>query len=300
MAKIIVPSVTIFDDTYEIDCEGNKKVIDFLIENNVNGILVSGSTGEFACISKKQRKELIKLYADYALGRTELYAGTGGLSVEDSAELSNYALEAGFDAVLLIGPYYYASNEDQLFDYYNELTHQVKGDVYIYNYPARTGHCVTLSLIERLTEANPNIKGMKDSNSDPSNCSNILSRMSGRDFKMYSGFDNQFLFNLSAGGAGSMGALANIAPEIWSAQVEAYNQGDFENTLKIAKIIHDMMPLYSLDSNPSLLLKHLMVYRGIDVNTTTQKPYHKINHATVEEGEKILTRALECFNSITS
>ena len=47
MCKIVTPVVTVFDENEKPDYEGNKKVIDFLIEGGVDGILVLGSSGEF-------------------------------------------------------------------------------------------------------------------------------------------------------------------------------------------------------------------------------------------------------------
>ena len=57
MCKIVTPVVTVFDENEKPDYEGNKKVIDFLIEGGVDGILVLGSSGEFTGLTKQEKHD---------------------------------------------------------------------------------------------------------------------------------------------------------------------------------------------------------------------------------------------------
>ena len=77
MAKIIAPVVTIFNEEEKPDYAGNKKVIDFLIEGGLDGILVLGSAGEFPDLNEQERLDFFRFYAEYVNGRVELLAGTG-------------------------------------------------------------------------------------------------------------------------------------------------------------------------------------------------------------------------------
>ena len=76
MAKIIAPVVTIFNEEEKPDYAGNKKVIDFLIEGGLDGILVLGSAGEFPDLNEQERLDFFRFYAEYVNGRVELLAGT--------------------------------------------------------------------------------------------------------------------------------------------------------------------------------------------------------------------------------
>ena len=75
MAKIIAPVVTIFNEEEKPDYAGNKKVIDFLIEGGLDGILVLGSAGEFPDLNEQERLDFFRFYAEYVNGRVELLAG---------------------------------------------------------------------------------------------------------------------------------------------------------------------------------------------------------------------------------
>ena len=94
------PVVTVFDEKEKPDYEGNKKVIDFLIEGGVDGILVLGSSGEFTGLTKQEKHDFFKFYADYTAGRTKLYAGTGSLNFEDTVALSNEVNEMGYEGAM--------------------------------------------------------------------------------------------------------------------------------------------------------------------------------------------------------
>lgn len=298
MCKIITPVVTIFSENGAIDIEGNKKVIDFLIEGGVDGILVLGSTGEFTNMTIEQRKELFRLYSDYNNGRVELYAGTGCLDAADTIELTNYADGLRYKAVMIIGPYYYGLDQDKIFKYYDKVAKSVKSNIYLYNYPDRSGHTFEPDTVKRIVDANANVVGMKDSISTPGHFNDIIMKVNNENFEMYAGFDDQFLYNLTAGGKGGIGALSNIVPEIWSSLVKAYRNKEFDQTFKLANIIHGMMPIYGLDSNSSLIIKKLMNYRGLDLNETSIFPFEEISEENMEYGKKLVDQALSQYIQI--
>ena len=111
-ANFLTPVVTAFDANGNLDVQANKNVWDHLIKGGVDGLVIMGSTGEFFSMTTEQKKELIKLVVEYVNKRTKVYIGTSCMTVEDTVELSNFALETGADAVMIISPYYFAlSNE---------------------------------------------------------------------------------------------------------------------------------------------------------------------------------------------
>lgn len=298
MYKIITPVVTIFDEHEKPDYEANKKVIDFLIEGGVDGILVLGSTGEFTGLTKKEKSDFFKFYSEYTNGRAELYAGTGCMNFEDTVELSNEIHSMGYTAAMVIGPYYYGLDQEKIFIFYNTLAKSLKGELYIYNFPARTGHSITPQTVKKLLEENNNIVGIKDSVSEPNHTNLICLEAEGYKFTAYSGFDDQFLYNISSGGNGCIGGLSNIAPEIWSDLVKATNNKDFDRSLHLSYLIHKLMPLYDMDSNFSLLFKKLMVHRGIGISTKAIFPFDQIQEEIYKKAESLLDNVLEEYNRL--
>ena len=297
MKKIITPVVTPFKEDESPDYEAAKQIIDFLIKGGVNGILVLGSTGEFTNLSFEERAEYLKFYAEYTAGRTELYAGTGGMAKRDIISLTNQAAELGYRASLIIGPYYYGIQQEQLFVYFDEIAKSTDSDIMIYNFPERTGHTLECGTVVRLTQENRNIIGMKDSVLEPNHTGQISAGMRGKDFKLYSGFDNQFLFNVTLDGAGCIGGLSNIIPEIWSALVRAENNGQYKDVFFLASLVERLMPVYTFETNASLLLKRLMVWRGLNIGDKAVFPYNQCKEADFEHSKMLLEDVLREFYS---
>lgn len=291
MAKIIVPAVTILDENEKPDHEGNEKLINYLIEGGVDGILVLGSAGEFPYFSVGERLDYYRFCSDCVGGRAELLAGTGCMGYQDTLMLSNAVCKWGYRP-MVIGPYYFGIGQDKLFDYYDRLADEIDGDFYLYNYPARTGHSIAPETVGALAAKHPNVIGIKDSVSEPGHTNLVFRAVEGRPFLVYSGFDDQFLENLANGGAGCIGALSNVAPEIWSALIRAANQGDYRRLFRLFHLIQKLMPLYGMDTNCSRLLKKLLVHRGVAVDPRAVFPFDR-TETDAGKAEALLDSVLE-------
>ncbi len=298
MNKIITPVVTAFDKNEKPDYEANKKIIDFLVQGKVDGILVLGSAGEFTALTKEEKLDFFQFYAEYTAGRVELYAGTGSTNFSETRDLSNQAISMGYQGAMVIGPYYYGIDQEKLFIYYDTLAKSIEGNLYIYNYPARTGHSIEANTVSKLLEYNKNIRGLKDSVSDPVHTNKICLATEEYDFAIYSGFDDQYLYNLTSGGSGCIGGLSNIVPEIWSDLVNAVKGKNFERTAGLSLLIHKLMPLYDLDTNFSLLFKKLMIHRGLEINEQAIFPFNQMPFKNYQKAERLLDHVLEEYHNM--
>ena len=298
MCEIIVPVVTVFDENEKPNFEENKKVIDFLVNGGVDGILVLGSTGEFTVLDYEDKLQFAKDYYDYTNGRVDLYLGSNCPSFEDTVKLSNEAIKIGYKGVMVIGPYYFGTDDEKMFIYYNELAKKVDGDIYIYNFPARSGYSISGDTYAKLVNENNNIVGLKDSVMDPLHTNRLLRSTEGKKTKVYSGFDDQFLYNLTTGGAGCIGALANLVPDLWADLIKATKEKKFEKVYELSTLIHKLMPLYDLDSNFSHLFKRLMGVRGVDISSKSIFPYNQLSEEVYEKGRKILEDVVQEYEQI--
>lgn len=298
MCEIIVPVVTVFDENEKPNFEENKKVIDFLVNGGVDGILVLGSTGEFTVLDYEDKLQFAKDYYDYTNGRVDLYFGSNCPSFEDTVKLSNEAIKIGYKGVMVIGPYYFGTDDEKMFIYYNELAKKVDGDIYIYNFPARSGYSISGDTYAKLVNENNNIVGLKDSVMDPLHTNRLLRSTEGKNTKVYSGFDDQYLYNLTTGGSGCIGALANLVPDLWADLIKATKDKNFDKVYELSTLIHKLMPLYDLDSNFSHLFKRLMGVRGVDISSKSIFPYNQLSEEVYEKGRKILEDVVQEYEQI--
>lgn len=292
--KILTPTITVFNDDETIDYEGNKKVIEFLIENGVDGVVPLGSSGEFPDISFEDRKEFLKFYLEEVNKRVDVLPGTSSMNYDEVVELSNYVFELGADGVLIIPPYYFGISQEEVFRYFDRLAGDIEGDIYIYNFVARSGFDIDPDTLTRLAIKHKNIKGMKDSTTSLAHTKECIYKVLEHrpDFKIYSGFDDHFIPNIMAGGAGCIAAISNILPELWANWVKETREGNFEKIVEVGSKIDDLMKLYGVDSNFSLLYKKLMKERGLDINTTTLFPFDLIEDEKYNKAKELFLKHL--------
>lgn len=104
--------------------------------------------------------------------------------------------------------------------------------------------------------------------------------------------------NLASGGAGSIGGLANIVPELWSDLVHAANTENFDRVVRLPHLIHKLIPIYGMDDNFPLLFKKLMVHRSVEIAPTAIFPYNQMDQKVYLQAEQLLDNVLEEYRAI--
>ena len=287
MARYITPAVTPMNEDGTIDVQGAGKLYDYLIRGGVDGILVLGSIGEFFAIPLEQKKQLISLAIRKIDHRVPVIVGTADTVPENVTALSDYALANGADAVIVVPPYYFWLTGESLESYYDMLAGEIRGNLYIYNFPDRTGYPIPVEVIRRLALRHPNIIGCKDTISGMDHTRELIKAVKPLrpDFEIYSGFDDNFAHNVLSGGDGCIGGLSNLAPEVCSAWVSAIHRGDMEAVAEIQRKIDRLMSIYSVGTPFVPFIKRAMELRGIGVKSYASRP---LPRAAGPEDQKLL------------
>ena len=245
-----------------------------------------GSTGEFFSMTTEQKKELINAVIEYVNKRVKVYIGTSCMRVEDTIELSNFAIEAGADAVMVIGPYYFALSNESIEDYFDRVANEVKGDIYLYNFPDRTGYDLSPEVTLNLVRKHKNIVGFKDTVTEMGHTRKLITTITKEfpEFVVLSGFDENFVHNIMCGGRGCIGGLSNLCPELFAEWTKAVNEGNLEEIERIQKIVDQLMDLYPIGTPFIPIMKKAMILRGIDIKDYCTIPFLQ---ATEEQTTKI-------------
>lgn len=188
------------------------------------GIAAFGTNSEANSMSVDEKKKLLDALVEAGLPKDRIMAGTGCPAFTDSVELTRHAVSLGCNDVLMLPPYYYKNvSDDGLFRAYAEIIERVGSDalrIYLYHIPPVSQVPITLTLIERLLDAYPQIiAGIKDSSADWNNTSALLERFQPRGFDVFAGSESFLLATLRGGGVGCITAAANVNP---AAIVELY------------------------------------------------------------------------------
>lgn len=270
----ITPVITPLLPNGKVDFASCERLYNHLIDGGVNGVLLLGSSGEFFAISMEEKKELIDFAVKCINKRVELIVGTTSMILDEIVELSDYALKAGADAVMVIMPYYFHFDDGSVFDYYDELAQKIDGRLYIYNYPDRTGYTISPAVVRALAEKHANIVGIKDTISGVDHTREVIKAVRDvrPDFLVYSGFDDNFVHNVLCGGNGCMAAMSNLYPQLTTAWTMAARNEDYDKLQEIQQKINKIMDIYAVGKPFVPFIKEAMVIKNIIDHATSTKP----------------------------
>ena len=284
-----VALITPFKDN-NLDEENYIKLINFHLENNTNGLVPAGTTGESPTLSHKEHEKVIELCINEVKGKIPVIAGTGSNSTEEAVALTKHAEKAGADGALIVTPYYNKPTQEGLYQHYKAINDNTNLPIIIYNIPSRCVIDMSVDTMARLFELK-NIAGVKDATGDLNRLDQTIKKL-GPEFIQLTGEDGlAFEFN-KRGGVGIISVTANIAPKLCS-DMQKYSKSKSDNELKEAERIDQMLqPLHKslfIESNPAPV-KYAAKLLGL-CDDEIRLPLVKIKQETQEEVKKALSSA---------
>lgn len=290
--RYITPAVTPLLPDGGVDLESCESLYRHLIQGGMDGILILGSIGEFFGLTMEQKRELIPC-ARKAIGpETELIVGTTSLVFEETVELSNFALDQGADAVMILPPYYFWFDDAGVLRYYDELARAIHGNIYIYNFPERTGYSISPKVLAQLARDHKNIVGLKDTVPGVDHTREVIKavRPLRPDFIVYSGFDDNLAHNVLCGGNGCISGMSNLFPELASAWVRALREGDMAASARFQQLTDSLMDVYGVGYPFVPAIKEGLVSKGILKHAAATRPMRELNEEEKARLEAIMAR----------
>lgn len=209
-----------------------KKFLQFQIDNDIDALIVCGTTGESATMTKEEKIDAIKCAVEIAhknetsTRKIPVIAGTGSNNTKEAIEMSKVAESLGVDGVLVVTPYYNKTTQEGLIAHYKVIAESINIPIILYNVPSRTGMniepetCLELSKID-------NIVAIKEASGNISQVAEIA-HLCGDNLHIYSGNDDQAIPICSLGGLGVISVLSNIKPKFTHDMVWNFLNGDVE------------------------------------------------------------------------
>ena len=193
-----------------VDYEAFGKLIDWQIEQGIDALVICGTTGEGSTLSDDEHREVLEFAVKRAAGRVPMIAGTGSNDTAYAIELTRHACEIGYDAMLVVTPYYNKATQKGLIAHYTAIADASTKPIIVYNVPSRTGVGVQPATYAKLAE-HPMIGAIKEANG---NISSIVetAALVGDKLTIYSGNDDQIVPILACGGKGVISVLSNVVP----------------------------------------------------------------------------------------
>ncbi len=249
---IIPAMITPMTSAEEIDENGLKRLIDFLIEAGVHGVFAAGTAGEFWAMSMEEKTRVYNWTVQFTNKRVPVYLGTCANSTREAVVLAELAQKAGADCLSILTPSFITPTQNELFDHFGAIAKSVDLPILLYDLPSRTGNALSVDTVVRLAESFDNIVGIKDSSGDFSQSLEYL-RRTPDGFRVIMGRDTLICAGFEQGAAAAIAASANVAPKLSVGIYNCYLKGDRVGAKQFQDRLAPLRLAFSLGSHPAML-----------------------------------------------
>lgn len=245
-----VAAITPFHPDFSIDKESYTAHLNYLLDNGVDHLVISGTTGESPGFTDDEFHYLIQTAVSVvkSKGKGSVIAGSGSNDTAKSIHRSKMAQELGANGLLVVTPYYNKPMQKALIAHFNAVADSVSIPIMVYNVPGRTN----VNLLPQTTLAlskHPNIVAIKEASNDMQQIMQVIELVPD-DFGVFSGDDAMTLPIIAAGGKGLVSVVGNIVPRQTADYVAACLSGNFEQARKLHYALQPLMLFNFVETNP--------------------------------------------------
>ena len=274
-----------YEDDGSVSVERTQALTQHLIDKNVKGVYVCGSSGECIYQSKEERKLILENVMKIAKGKITVIAHVACNNTADSQELAAHAESLGVDAIASIPPIYFHLPDHAIAQYWNDISSAAPNtDFIIYNIPQLAGVALSIPHYKEMLK-NPNVIGVKNS-SMPVQDIQMFKDVKGDDSVVFNGPDEQFISGRLIGADGGIGGTYAVMPELFLAADAALKAGNIarakEIQYKIDRIIYAMC---SCHGNLYAVMKEILKMNELNIGGV-RKPLASIIPEDMPQIEK--------------
>jgi len=245
-----VAMITPFDKNGNIDYDRIPSIINNIVSGSADYIVLLGTTGETALLSKKEKEALIKVIIKVNDNRLPLVIGIGGnntnLVIE---EIKNTDLN-NFSAILSVSPYYVKPTQRGIIKHYSIISKESPIPIILYNVPSRTGSMIEKETFLEIINQNDNIAGIKEASGNLSFAQDLINTVPDN-IKVICGDDLLTLPMILLGGSGSISVIANAFPEKISKMISFAKSENVKKAYDIHFELLEIVKLLFLEGNPT-------------------------------------------------
>lgn len=260
----------------EIDENGLRHEVDFLIGSNVHGLVALGSSGEFPYLTVDEKKRVIDIVVEQTSGRVPVVICTSSISTDEAILLSKYARERGADCLMINLPIYFPLTEEDVFNHYEAISKAVDLPILLYDFPHLTHLDMSLELISRLSYLD-NVVGIKETG-PVEKAEEIVKIQKKEPFYVFTGISFVFLQLLKTGGTGVICLIPCIVPREIVSIYESFKSGDAEKASQSQEKILPLVSMVAMPVQPPMV-KEAMRQLGHPIQPYVKRPLPQITEA---------------------
>ena len=273
----------------DVDLATFERLVDRQVTGGSQGVVVAGTTGEPSVLRPRERTKLVLAAVSAAGGRIPVVAATGSASYAETRELSEAAVAAGADALLIVTPYYLRPPQRGLVEYFADLGSSLEVPVLIYHIPGRAAVTLDIATLEAIVARAPNVTGMKHASWELGLVTEARIRL-GPDFRVFVGLEELSLPMLALGAHGLMNAVANLVPGRVAALWRAVAEERMADARKLHDELWELNRAVFLDTNP-IPVKYMLRRIGVLASNDHRLPMMPATPELEERLDGVLERA---------
>ncbi len=232
----------------KVDFPSLGQLIDWQISQEIDAIIVCGTTGEASTLNDKEHIETVQYAIEKVNGRVPVIAGAGSNDTAHAMYMSEELEASGADGLLLVTPYYNKCTQNGLIQHYTKIADGVNIPILLYSVPGRTGVNISPTTVYELAK-HPNIAGIKEASGNISQVVEIAKYIDD-DFALYSGNDDMVVPLLSVGGLGVISTVANVIPKDTHTMVMKFISGETTEAGKLQLKMKHLIDALFIEVNP--------------------------------------------------
>ena len=245
-----VALVTPFNEDKSIDFEGLKRLVNFNIDNGIDYLVINGTTGESATITREEKWQLVNFIAEVNQNRVPLVLGIGGNNTLAVVEELRFSDLTKVNAILSVAPYYSKPTQEGLYQHFKAVAEACSKPFIIYNIPGRTSKNMEPETTLKLARDFDNIIAVKEAGNNVQQYLELIKNKPD-DFLIISGDDDLALNVVLAGASGVISVIGQGFPKEFSSLINFGLEGENGKAYTLYYRLIDMISLIFEENNPA-------------------------------------------------
>ncbi|HSS65905.1 MAG TPA: dihydrodipicolinate synthase family protein, partial [Gammaproteobacteria bacterium] len=203
----------------------------FQLDAGVQGIVILGSLGESATLSREEKREAVKRFCETDRRGKPLVVTIAECSTRGACAFAEVCESEGADAIMLPPPMRYPSDWRETRRYLNEVASATGLPIMLYNNPVAYGTDIDPAQFAELAD-NPRFEAIKESSADTRRVADIR-RLTGDRYAVLCGVDNIALECFVLGACGWVAGLVVAFPSETVRLYELASAGEWDEARRL-------------------------------------------------------------------
>jgi 4-hydroxy-tetrahydrodipicolinate synthase len=292
--KGIIPiAPTIFHENGDLDHDGNRRVMDLMVDQGVDGICILANFSEQFLLTDEERDQVMRLSIEQVAGRVPVCVTTSHFSTRIAAQRAKAAAEAGAKMLMMMPPYHGAllrADEQDMIEHFKIVADAAGIPIILQDAPL-SGVAMSVPFMVRLNKEVPLVRYFKIE--VPGTAGKLRALIEAGGEAVVGPFDGEeaitLMADLDAGATGTM--TSAMIPDLIKPILAAHAGGDRKQA---AALYARVLPIINYENRQCGLrsAKAVMMEGGVIKSDAVRHPLVPL-HPKTREGLLELARELD-------